>query len=61
MIDYDNYAEGYSVGWDNGNKEGYSEGYAEAVQLYEERISALWAELHSLNARVDFLERHTGL
>ncbi len=57
----DSYSEGYSVGWDTGNQEGYTEGYAEAVRAYEERLSALWTEIRTLNARVDFLEKHTGL
>lgn len=61
MLEWSKYDEGYADGWDEGRSQGFQEGYTETAQTYEERISALWAELQTLNARVDYLERHTGL
>ena len=61
MTEFSGYEDGYSVGFDAGHKLGYEEGLNEVSITYEERISALWMELRTLTARVDYLERHTGL
>ena len=56
MNDFDNwYEEGYTTGWLEGRHIGYSEGYSDAVNDYEPRIRKLYAEMVTLNARIDFL------
>ena len=57
MQDYADYSEGFNAGWQTG----YEDGYIDTSQQYEERISLLWVELQTLHARVDYLEKHTGL
>lgn len=61
MLEFNKYDEGYADGWDEGRSQGFQEGATEIGQSYEERISALWAELQTLNARVSYIEKHTGL
>lgn len=61
MFQWTGYDEGFADGWEEGRGIGFQEGYAETARAYEERISALWAELQTLNARIDYLEKHTGL
>ena len=56
MTEYNQYEDGYSVGWQEGRRIGVEEGYMEASVQYEQRMSALWAELQTLNARLDYLE-----
>ena len=51
--DYDNWKRGYQVG--------YEDCYIDMSTHYEQRISAIWAELQTLAARVSYLEKHTGL
>lgn len=47
--------DGYSIGWQEGKHEGYTQGYNDAVRDYELRLKKYWAELQTLNARVDYL------
>lgn len=54
------YEDGYAVGFEEGRYRGYEEGYADTAQEYEARLAKYWAELHTLNARIDYLERLTG-
>ncbi len=55
------YNDGYCVGWEEGRQsglqEGYNEAYEDLVELYEKRIKALYTELQTLNARVDYLNK----
>ena len=48
---------GYLIGWDEGRYQGIDEGYSRAVNDYEPRIAKLWAELQTLNARIDYLSK----
>lgn len=57
---YDKYEDGYAVGWYEGREDGYVQGYNDAVHDYEPRIAKYWAELHTLNARIGYLEKITG-
>lgn len=50
----------YAVGWEEGRRDGIIEGYSEAVNDYEPRIAKFWAEMHTLNARIDYLETQLG-
>lgn len=50
------YEEGYVVGWSEGRHIGYTEGYNDAVVDMEPRVARLWAELQTLNARIDYLQ-----
>ncbi len=61
MTEFSGYEDGFSVGFEEGHRLGYSEGLSEVSVDYETRISALWIELTTLTARVDYLEHHTGL
>ncbi len=61
MTEFSGYEDGYEVGYETGRASGYSEGVDRLIDSYEERISALWIELKTLGARVDYLEKHTGL
>ena len=58
MIDkkWDNYESGYYEGLEEGKKLGYEEGYCDAVQTYEARLAKQWAEIQTLNARIDAIE-----
>lgn len=60
MMDFDNYESGYAVGWDEGRHLGYAEGLEDCFYTFEQRLSAYWTELATLNARIDYLERLTG-
>lgn len=52
MSDFTN---GYDDGYVKGHTEGYEDGYIDAAQTYEPRLSQMWVELQTLNARVDYL------
>lgn len=54
------YTDGYYVGKEEGYKKGYDEGWQDAMNDFEPRIARYWAELATLNARIDYLERFTG-
>ncbi len=56
MTEYSGYEDGFSVGWEEGRYVGQQEGYAECQVEYEQRLGAYWAELQTLNARLDYLE-----
>lgn len=57
MYTHDSYEAGYGVGFDEGRLEGYSQGYLDSTHDFDHRLSKYWAELHTLNARVDYLEK----
>lgn len=61
MINDWKYDDGYYVGFEEGKRIGYDQGWVEAQLDFEPRIARYWAELQTLNARIDYLERHTGL
>ncbi len=61
MTEFSGYEDGYAVGFDSGYDIGYSEGLTEVNPNLEIRIAALFTEIMTLTARVDYLERHTGL
>lgn len=48
------------IAWEDGRVVGYHEGVNDTSKIYEVRISALWSEIHSLNARVEVLEKTFG-
>ncbi len=52
---FSEWENGYSAGWEEGKYEGYTQGRVDAITDYESRISKMWAELHTLNARIDYL------
>lgn len=56
MFDLDRYSEGYEVGYEEGRRVGFDAGYEQATLNYETRLNAYWAELHTLNARMDYLQ-----
>lgn len=53
----DSYTVGYSIGFDDGKNFGYTKGYQDAEQDLEPRLGKYWAELQTLNARVDYLTK----
>lgn len=55
------YDDGYVIGFEEGIRRGYDSGWADAYQDFEPRINKYWAELQTLNARIAYLEHHTGL
>lgn len=52
---FSEYEDAFSQGWEEGRMAGYSEGFSDAVEHSQNRINALWADMHLLNARVDYL------
>ncbi len=54
---YDTYNDGYYWGMQEGQTIGYEQGYADAVNDLEPRITKLWVELQTLNARIAYLEK----
>ncbi len=56
MAEYNGYEDGYSVGFEEGRRLGIEEGYMEASEQYEQRLTAFWVEMQTLNARIDYLE-----
>ncbi len=65
MIDqinnYNTYDDGYTDGHYEGYERGYDEGWIDAQADFEPRIAKYWAELQTLNARIAYLEKFTGL
>ena len=50
----------YWAAFDDGRTKGYNEGWEDATRDFEPRIARYWAELQTLNARIDYLEKLTG-
>jgi flagellar biosynthesis/type III secretory pathway protein FliH len=58
LTDFDSgFDDGYSIGFAEGRREGYDLGYIACTEEYEARFSKMWAELQTLNARIDYFER----
>lgn len=51
------YEDGFAQGWQEGRDIGYSEGWNDARDHYEARLSKMWAELQTLNARIEFVNK----
>ena len=56
----ENYESGFAIGWSDGQRQGFIDGYDACRIDYEIRVAQLSAELISLNARIDYLEKVTG-
>ncbi len=57
MYTDDGYAAGMAEGYQQGLSEGYADGYQAAERDYQDRLAKYWAELQTLNARIDYLEK----
>lgn len=55
------YDDGYVIGFEEGLRKGYDSGWNDAWMDFEPRIAKMWVELQTLNARISYLEKHTGL
>jgi len=55
-MEFSGYEDGYSVGWEEGRRVGFDEGMAETVEIYEPRLAKFWAEMQTLNARINYVE-----
>lgn len=47
----------YMIGYNQGKKEGIEMGYQTAFEDLEPRIAKMWAEIQTLNARIDYLNK----